>query len=307
MRDSVFNEETVTASIHEQYRYRYERQALADSIRNANEQMIREAENARLRAVATKTRQQTYFLIIGILASLSFVWILLNRMRTIRRQKSRIEEQNEELELQKQNLSQFAHTVSHDLKTPISGILGLMSLVEYEHPDLDEELDSKLELIKKSAQQSTDLITGILAYSEAGKLTKEVEQVDVNVLLKSILEELPNDRYVHIQMQPDFPTVMANKIQLKQIFTNLIKNALKYNDKPEGEGKVSIGHVEKNGLRRIHRGRQWSGAFPKTCTKPHLSYSGKHTRDNMLLARALDFPLSRKLVRAKRRYHHPGF
>mgnify|MGYP000061857199 CR=1 FL=1 len=54
-------------------------------------------------------------------------------MKTIKQQKETITGQNEELELQKNNLSNFAHTVSHDLKTPINGIIGLIDLIEYEN------------------------------------------------------------------------------------------------------------------------------------------------------------------------------
>ena len=247
MRDSVFNQETVTASIHEQYRYRYEQQALTDSIRNADAQMIQEAENARLQAVATKSRQQIYFLVGGILLALGFVWLLYNRMKTIRQQKRTIEVQNEQLEVQKENLSQFAHTVSHDLKTPINGIIGLMHLIEFEHTDLDEELRSKLYLMKKSAQQSNDLITGILAYSEADQEALDVQEVAVGKLLEDIISELPNEKKVIVNLTSDFPTVRCNELQLKQVFTNLINNAIKYNDKPAGQGLVNISSHTKNG------------------------------------------------------------
>jgi len=247
MRDSVFNEETVTASIHEQYRYRYQQEAMADSIRNANAQMIQEVENARLQAIATKSRQQVYFLITGILLALGFVWLLFNRMKTIRKQKLTIEAQNEELEVQKENLSQFAHTVSHDLKTPINGIIGLMHLIEFEHTELDEELRSKLDLMKKSAVQSNDLITGILAYSEADQKEIDVQQVDVGQLLRTILEELPNEKQVKIDLASDFSTIHCNELQLKQVFTNLINNAIKYNDKPKGEGVVTVKSGTRNG------------------------------------------------------------
>jgi signal transduction histidine kinase/Tfp pilus assembly protein PilF len=247
MRDSVFNQENVTASIHRQYKYRYERQALADSIEIANEQQIQaamlsasEAETERLSALAAKQKQQAYFLVFGVFSALLFSATVLNRMKTIKRQKATITAQNEELKLQKKNLSNFAHTVSHDLKTPIGGIIGLIDLVELENPELGGELKESLDLIRKSAMDSNELIMGVLAYSEAGKLTKETEQVDISDLLKTILDELPNEQQVSVDLQGPFPTLTTNKLQLKQVFTNLIKNAIKYNDRPRGDGLVTV-------------------------------------------------------------------
>lgn len=251
MKDSVFNEETITASIHEQYRYRYQQQALADSIRSANEQRVQQAENDRLQALATKRRQQTHFLIIGILLSLGFMWLLFNRMKTVRAQKRIIEEQNEELELQRSNLSDFAHSVSHDLRTPINGIIGLMNLVELEHPGIAPELKEKLAMVEQSAQQSSDLVAGVLAYSEAGRHNLDKQDVNLGHLISIILDELPNDNHVQIEYSNQLPVMHANEFQLRQIFTNLLNNAIRYNDRPKGLGKVYIQHQIKGAYHRF--------------------------------------------------------
>lgn len=247
MRDSVFNQENVTASIHQQYKYRYERQALADSIENANEQQITdaqlaasEAETERLSALATKQRQQTYFLIFGVFSAFLFSATIFNRMKTIKRQKETITAQNEELELQKKNLSNFAHTISHDLKTPIGGIIGLIDLVEYENHQLEGELKERLALIRKSAADSNELINGVLAYSEASRKSLDLADVDLNDLLKGIISELPNENKVTVKMESSLPTVRCNAYQMSQIFSNLLTNAIKYNDKEKGQGTVNI-------------------------------------------------------------------
>ena len=245
MKDSVFNQETVTASIHEQYRYRYQQQAMADSIRSANAQALQDAENARLQVLATKRRQTTYFLVIGILLSLAFVWTLLNRVRKVREQKQKIERQNEELAIQKTNLSDFAHSVSHDLRTPINGIIGMMNLIELEHPDLIPELKEKLKLVGESAQQSSDLVSGVLAYSEAGRENLVKQEVDLNDLIPKIVSELPNENLVQIEYDLQLPSLTANDFQLRQIFSNLLNNAIRYNNKPKGQGRVILKYETK--------------------------------------------------------------
>lgn len=250
MRDSVFNQENVTASIHQQYKYRYERQALADSIEIANEQQIQEAELAaseaeteRLSALATKRRQQTYFLIAGVFSAFLFSATIFNRMKTIKRQKETITLQNEELELQKKNLSNFAHTISHDLKTPIGGIIGLLNLVEYDSPELKGELKERLALIKKSALDSDKLINGVLAYSEATRKSMDMADVDVNELVKSTIEKIPNKNLVRVQVNQSLPNLWGNAYQIDQIFSNLIGNAVKYNHREKKEGWVSIDYA----------------------------------------------------------------
>lgn len=249
MRDSVFNQENVTASIHQQYKYRYDRQALADSIKNANAQQIQdalllasEAETERLSALSTKQRQRTYFLVFGVFSAFLFSATLFNRMKTTKRQKETIAAQNEELELQKKNLSNFAHTISHDLKTPIGGIVGLLNLVEYENPDLKGELKERLDLIKKSALDSNKLITGVLAYSEAGRKSMDLVNTDIYNLLTGIIKNLPNPKKVAIQIEGDMPHLLCNAYQVTQIFSNLITNAIKYNDKEKGLGIVDIAY-----------------------------------------------------------------
>lgn len=258
MRDSVFNQENVTASIHQQYKYRYERQAMADSIENANAQQIAEAqllaseaETERLSVLATKQRQQTYFLIFGVFSAFIFSATIFNRMKTIKHQKETIASQNEELELQKKNLSNFAHTISHDLKTPISGIVGLLNLVEYENPGLKGELRERLEMIKKSALDSSNLITGVLAYSEAGRMSMDVTNVNLNELLKGIIKDIPNKNQVQVQLAKHLPTLLCNTYQITQIFSNLVGNAIKYNDKPNGQGWVSVQYSKIPGFHQF--------------------------------------------------------
>lgn len=258
MRDSVFNQENVTASIHEQYKYRYERQALADSIKNADAQQIQEAlliaseaETERLSVLSAKQRQRTYFLVFGVFSAFLFSATIFNRMKMIKRQKETITAQNEELELQKKNLSNFAHTISHDLKTPISGIVGLLNLVELENPELKGELRERFDLIKKSALDSNKLITGVLAYSEAGRKSMDVTNTDINALLKGIIKDTPNPTKVDLQIKESMPHLLCNAYQMTQVFSNLISNATKYNDKEKGLGVVSIGYSSTPGFHQF--------------------------------------------------------
>lgn len=258
MRDSVFNQETITASIHQQYKYRYEKQALADSIENANAQQLQEAqlaaseaETARLGALSAKQKQQTYFLAFGIFSALLFSATVLNRMKMVKRQKTTIIAQNEELTLQKKNLSNFAHTISHDLKNPIGGIIGLVDLVAMENPDMQGELKERLDLIRKSAMDSNKLISGVLAYSEAGRKTMDLVDTDIDALLKSIIKALPNPNKVAIYIDNDMPHLLCNPHQITQVFSNLVANAIKYNDQEKEQGQINIAYANIPGFHQF--------------------------------------------------------
>lgn len=264
MKDSIFNEETIRASVNQRYRYNYEKRTMADSIKNANEQRIldaelvaSEAETSRLQLQSTKQRQQAYFLMAGILVALSLSTAIYNRMRVIRgqnetiaSQKHELEEQKEDLEHLNEDLTHFAHTVSHDLKTPLVGMVGLAQLIEMEHPHLDHQLKEKLDMLKDSALKSRDLVNGILAYSEAGRKGLDTEQVELGQLIESIIHGIKNDNEVRITTT-DLPSITCNEYQFRQILTNLISNAVKYNHRNKGEGRVDISYSNIDGFHQF--------------------------------------------------------
>lgn len=257
MRDSIFNEETVTASIHRQYQYSYEKKILADSIENANQQKIKQAELAALEAqkkqldtLTKQQRQQSYFLIFGIFSTVVFSALIYNRMRAVRKQKKVIEKQNDKLKEQKkdleylnEDLEEFAHIVSHDLKNPLHVISALSQLIEEDFPNLEKGVKDNLKLIKESSQESNALIDGVLEYSEAGRKAVSFASVDINALLDSTIQQIRNQNGVAINITSTLPILTCNEYQFYQILSNLISNAIKYNDKEKNEGQVTIDYA----------------------------------------------------------------
>ncbi len=310
MRDSVFNEETIAASINERFKYNYEKKALADSIKNADEQRILDAELAasqakqsRLSALAKKQKLQLYFLIITVVVVLIFILIINNRMRTIKEQKRIIEEQNIDLKKHKtdleylnDDLAQFAHTVSHDLKTPLVGIMGVIQLLEIEYPDLEETLKERLDLIRDSALKSNDLITGILEYSEAGRGNAVKENVDVNKLLKSSIDEINNKNNINITIASELPTVSCNKYQFKQILTNLISNAIKYNHRGKNEGRVTIEYTFKPGFHEFTVADNGPGIPKNQQTKVFEIFKKAHSSREIRDSSGVGLSIVKKLV-----------
>jgi len=247
MRDSLFNEETLATSINQAYKYKYEKQAIADSIRNIDNIRIAEAENQKLRLIAVKERQQTYFLIGGLLLTLIFIWIIYGRLNTIQKQKKIILKQNMNLEIINEDLKQFASIVSHDLKAPLRGITTLINFIDTDYPDIDGNMKEQIGLIKGRSIKMSNLIDGILTYSKAGQDNIEKNKVDLNKLVKSIIDDIPNEQNIDIKIENHLPTLIGNKYQLIEIFSNLIGNAIKYNDKPTGTVNIKY-----NSIKDIH-------------------------------------------------------
>lgn len=146
-----------------------------------------------------------------------------------------------ELERSNRELDQFAYVTSHDLKAPLRGIANLSQWLE---DDLDGRLDDdnrrSLELMRGRVQRMEALIDGILAYARVGR-RRAPEQVDVHELLAEILDDLdaPPGRLV---IAPNMPVVIAERVRLRQVFANLLDNALSH----AGDGaRIEVSAVER--------------------------------------------------------------
>ncbi|AXG69666.1 phytochrome-like protein cph1 [Kordia sp. SMS9] len=156
------------------------------------------------------------------------------------------ESENKELleNLQRSNkeLRDFAHIVSHDLKSPLRSINALISWFQedYEHV-LDEEANGTFDKLNNKLEQMDALIDGILRYSSVSDRNVLAVQ-EVNI--KEVLEEIQTILYIpeHIQFifPHNLPTINADKTRIKQLFQNLISNAVNYIDKPNGKIEVKF-------------------------------------------------------------------
>ena len=136
-------------------------------------------------------------------------------------------------ELQRSNaeLEQFAYIVSHDLKQPLSTISAWTQMLQLRYKQkLDEKGEKYLKMIINGTQQMDNLIQDLLEYSRVSRKTKELQLVsveDVITMAKARLEKTIKDTRAEIIYQ-SLPTVMADPVQLTQVFQNLIENGIKY-------------------------------------------------------------------------------
>ncbi|MEO6720843.1 MAG: ATP-binding protein [Ferruginibacter sp.] len=143
------------------------------------------------------------------------------------------------LQRKNQELDQFAHIVSHDLKAPLRGIDNLAGWIEEDYgPEIPERIKEYLALIKGRVSRLENLIQGILTYARVGKETQVNEQINVRELVLEILENLPIKKTMNIEVSTEMPVFYSNRILLMQVFTNLISNSVKYHDKEDGKVKI---------------------------------------------------------------------
>jgi signal transduction histidine kinase len=139
------------------------------------------------------------------------------------------------LEQKNQELDQFAHIVSHDLKAPLRGIDNVVTWIEEDHStELPPKIQEYLQLIKGRLQRAESMIRGILLYARVAKQVPEREFIDLNLLLQEIAESVELRPGLRLEIQPDLPEIHTEKIPLQQVLSNLISNAIKYHDKEEG-------------------------------------------------------------------------
>lgn len=143
------------------------------------------------------------------------------------------------LKRKNEELDQFAHVVSHDLKAPLRGIDNVVSWIEEDHgEEISPRVQEYLQMIKGRVVRGENLIQGILSYARVGKNLPAKEAVDVRLLINEVAETLSLRPGLSLEVETDLPVLHTQKFPLLQIFANLIGNAVKYHDKASGTIKV---------------------------------------------------------------------
>jgi len=142
-----------------------------------------------------------------------------------------LEQQKEQLmaELEESNkgLQEYAHIVSHDLKSPLRSISALSTWLYEDNKDvLDENGVSQLNLMQEKVEAMDKLIDGILKYSTINSDTVENTEVDVNTVIKEITDIIYIPDHVEVKIVKKLPTLFADKTKVHQLFQNFMSNAV---------------------------------------------------------------------------------
>lgn len=146
----------------------------------------------------------------------------------------------EEKDKVNKQLERFMYVVAHDLKSPLNGVNGLLTMLkEDERITSVTELMEYMNLLMDATTHLSGMITSILDYSRQTGTQQKAEHVDVHVLVEQIAYLLFPPKFIDIRIEGRLPEMHTQKLKLQQVFQNLISNAIKYNDKEQGTIVVS--------------------------------------------------------------------
>lgn len=142
-----------------------------------------------------------------------------------------LQQHADELERSNAELEQFAYVASHDLQEPLRVVASYSQLLARRYQDkLDSDANDFIDFIVDGATRMQILINDLLSYSRVGSRGKEFESTDLNKVVESALHilELSLEDNAATVTYDNMPTLMADSIQLVQLFQNLIGNAIKF-------------------------------------------------------------------------------
>jgi len=145
-----------------------------------------------------------------------------------------------ELEKSNDELHEYAHIVSHDLKSPLRGIDALVNWLKTDNiAVLDEASLQNISLIEMTLEKMELLITDILNYSSLGSSLDRKQEVNTYKIVKELEKILFIPEYISLKIASDLPTIQGDKTKISQLFQNLISNAIKFMDKEKGLINIS--------------------------------------------------------------------
>ena len=138
----------------------------------------------------------------------------------------------DELAQSNAELARFAHIAAHDLQEPSRSICSYAQLLERRHgAEIGDEGREYLAFLVAGAYRMRDLVSGLLTYSRAGTRASSFRKVELESLFTAIEVELHvaiTEHQAVVERDGPLPTVFGDPVQLQQLFTHLLSNALKF-------------------------------------------------------------------------------
>ena len=236
--------------------------ALSGAAKNELERIhlvVTELDSAEQRALHARVAQSAgntwnTIVLLGLgallqLVLLASVYFLIHHdVAERRRVATELENRGELLQAANKELEAFSYSVSHDLRAPLRHIDGYASLLSKAAGEtLNDKGRRYLQTISDSAKQMGQLIDDLLVFSRMGRQDMLRTTVNLDQLVKTVLHDLRLDlqgRTISWTMSP-LPNVSGDPAMLRQVFVNLISNALKFTA-TRPEAKIEIGATRRN-------------------------------------------------------------
>jgi len=173
--------------------------------------------------------------------------ILSNDITDQRKAEINLEKRNKDLVKANAELDKFVYSVSHDLRSPLTSILGLLSFIEAE--SLETDTLNHAEMIRHSVNRLDNFIRNILSYSQNSRTGIIVEEISVNKVITEVINSLQSMREAvgiryEINIRED-QVFYSDKLRLNTILENIISNAIKYHKNEPASRYIKIeGHTD---------------------------------------------------------------
>jgi PAS domain S-box-containing protein len=193
----------------------------------------------------------------------------------------RVAERTAELERSNQELDQFAYVASHDLKAPLRAIDNLATWITEDTSGLlPAPSREHLMKLRSRVNRMEHLLDDLLTYSRVGRNHSTEEAVDVNQLLKNIIELLGAPAGFVITVAPAIPTLRTPRAPLELVFRNLINNAIKHHDQPT-QGRITVTFEECAKVVRFTVADNGPGIDPQFHERIFGMFQTLHPRDEI--------------------------
>ena len=169
-------------------------------------------------------------------------------VEVVLRRAKQLQQLNQDLSRSNMELEAFAYVASHDLKEPLRGIHNYSHmLMRSLAPKLDTSETERFQMVLRLSKRMDDLIESLLQYSRVGQMELTKDVFDTNAMVEQIISMMKgrlDETGTQIRIPRPLPSASGDRIRVHEVFQNLIANAIKYNDKPDGW--VEIGYQERN-------------------------------------------------------------
>jgi signal transduction histidine kinase len=166
-----------------------------------------------------------------------------------------VRERVQTLEFRTQELESFIYIVTHDMKTPVVNLQGLVSLIEQDHAsDLPKPVADYLARLRRNAERLEQLLHDLLEYPRRLRVVGPLEPHPVGPVVQAAADgllELARARGVEVAIAPDLPTASCDPKRLQQVFHNLLENAIKHSAAAPG-ARVEVGWARTSEGPRFH-------------------------------------------------------
>lgn len=178
-------------------------------------------------------------------------FILSNDITERKKAELNLERRNKELLKTNCELDRFVYSVSHDLRSPLTSVLGLLSFIEDDSKEPDTLEHAKM--IRNCINRLDEFIKNILSYSRNNRTGLEVEKISIQKTVFDIVDSLQSMREakgIHYKIEiEECQPFYTDRLRFNTILENLISNAIKYHKKEESGRYINIlGHSDHENL-----------------------------------------------------------